>query len=198
MRAIRRLVVLAALPLMLVGCDVLAAAMYSQLEPGLGFPPDPFVEPGPGTIYDDGRATVEITQDDGTTETHTFDRLAFGDYNPAFGASVSWANDDDWELVVSAYDLTDSLGAPSGVIGGDVSVTRMSGFDFQMAGSYLPLNDGNSCTLDTWVMTEKKFEGRANCTRIRWTDGLEESGDGPTFDMTITFVATSRGDSVTS
>ena len=202
--AITRAAILAAVPLMLSGCGLLFGGMYPGFNPlAPPFAPDPFINPGAGATYDRGTADLEITHEDGTTESLTLGRIGFiGEYDESFGASASWVNDDGWELTVFAYDVADSLGNELGVINGDATFSRSKGMDYWSAGSYVG-GGGNPCAVDVWEMTEKEFTGRVTCTSLRWTTysmtGEEEAVEGEDpFEVTVTFGATSTADSPTS
>src|SRR5688572_13468752 len=120
LRALGRVAFLAALPVMLAGCDLLAAALYPELDP---FAPDPFGQPGAATAYAGGTATIEIRQGD-QLQTVVLDELVPGSELWEMGAMATWRNSDGWALTVNAYSAhpMDPFGS-----GGDITLQRVTG-----------------------------------------------------------------------
>jgi len=203
--AVKRIIVLSTAAAMLSGCDLLAAAIYPELDPlAPPFGTDPFVDPFGDHAYDAGSATLEVTQG-GVTRTIALDRIGIGStYDESGYAFVTWEGGDGWSLSINAVDYPDSDASMPGVIQGDVMISRSTFFDFWIAGTYIPFDAGNSCALNVWVLSAEKLEGRANCTDLRWVDATSFDEEPPyvdgqdPFEISITFQATSSGDSVTS
>ena len=191
---VRRLLLAAPL---LAGCS----ALFPYLDP-YGYPTDPyFGEPTVPTTYSTGSATIELTRG-ASKETITLNRVGDSSfYEPMLGAMVTWENDDGWTVMVNSYSGSQlpEFVMP-GVMTGDVTINRIDGHEFWTAGSYVPWGTGNSCAVDVWEMSSTDVSGRANCTKLRWTDGMSPGFEEPayiegeeSFDVSITFEAHSSG-----
>jgi hypothetical protein len=183
-----RLAAFAALPLVISGCDLIAAYLSPMPIGGFG-------DPETTTAYSTGTATVQITQG-GTTQTISLDISPGSTYDSYVGAIVSWENDEGWTVMVDAYDesLLGGVSVP-GLMDGDVTISRIEGHEFWTAGSYTGLSTAG-CGVKVSEMTPVKVAGRVTCSQLRWTDGTSWSLDGPQyiegqdpFDVTIDFEA---------
>jgi len=188
---LRTAAMLAVVPFVLSGCDLLFAGLYG--------PMDPFPEPdlGPSVVYDSGVATLEITQTD-TTETVTLDQLGPNSIMDSYmGATVTWRNDDGWILRLNAYSFADpAAGGFPGSVSGDITFDRIGDNELWTAGGYTSAA-GNRCIVDISEMSETRVSGRANCRGLRWSDATGGFGFGEPvfiegqdpFDVTVTFEA---------
>jgi hypothetical protein len=178
----------AALSLLISGCDLL----YSYLDP-FGLPPGGFGPPGATTQFLNGTATVEITQG-GQTQTLILDGISADSYLDAeYGATVTWQDLDGWSVMVSAYDNSFMPGVAVPGWYGDVTINRVDGSTYWTAGSYTDFSAGG-CIVNVWELTATKLTGRANCTTLRWADGMNMAFDASAyvegeddFDVTIDF-----------
>ena len=100
LRKATRVASVLALPILLGGCDLILAGLYPQFDQ-FGQGPlgrDPFVNPGAGSLYDSGTATLEVTRA-GATETITLERLGLASgFDLSLGAYASWENDEGWSV----------------------------------------------------------------------------------------------------
>ena len=163
--SIKRAATLAMIPLLLSGCDLLAAALYPGLEP---FAPDPFGGPGLGVVYEVGTATLEIDQGD-EHQTVVLNEVVEGSERWDFGASVTWRNDDGWAMTISSYsDPTFPAGNSS-----DVMFQRINGTQLWMTDYF---DSQGRCIIQMSGMTDDRLSGSVECDGLRWTDGLGAPG----------------------
>jgi hypothetical protein len=160
-----RFALLATLPLILSGCDVIASYMYGLPGTG-GLPGAPEIT----NEYTRGEATLTITQA-GESQTIEMELAPYSMFDPSLGAYVTWAGEGGWSVSIGAYAVT-TPGVP--VISGDVTVTReLDDGTFWIAGSYVPPSAGNKCAVHVWTLSATNLEGAVNCTAMIWVDGME-------------------------
>ena len=158
---IKRAVPLAILPMLISGCDLLAAAFYPEFDP---FAPDPFGGPGIGVMYEVGTATIEIDQGE-DHQTIVLNEVVEGSERWEFGATVTWRNDDGWAMTISSYtDPSFPAGDSS-----DVMLQRISGTELWMT-DYL--DSHGRCIIQLSGARNDRLKGLADCDGLRWTDGL--------------------------
>lgn len=188
MRSLRIAAGLAALPVLLSGCDLLVSGLYG---------PDPFSEPGVTTEFTTGRATIEIRVDD-SRETIVLDQLAGGSQWDSFGATVTWRNDDGWSMTLATFEMggRDSFGLDPGV-SSDITIQRITDKQMWQTDSYM----SGSCAVNVDSADTDRLSGTATCLSLRWTDGLDFNINGPVyiedqprFNAEITFRAQSKPD----
>ena len=186
-RSALRMAALAALPLLLSGCDLL----YYYLDP-LGQPPGDFGPTEPAQFLS-GTATLEITQG-GETQTVALEQVSADSYlDPSYGGWVTWTSAEGWSVMVNAYDASLSAGIEVPGWIGDVTINRVQGDDYWTAGTYTDWSSGG-CFVNVWELTATKLNGHVNCTTLRWADGRNTSFDSSAyvenqeeFDVSIDF-----------
>ena len=170
-----RVAALAALSLLISGCDLL----YSYLDP-FGLPPGGFGPPISANQFFNGRATLEITQD-GQTQILVLDGInAYSYLDASYGAGVTWQNDDGWSVTVDAYDSSLGIGVPVGGWAGDVTINRTAGRDLWTTGSYTGWSL-EECLVFVSELTNTKLTGWVECTKLRWVDSMNMSFDASAY-----------------
>jgi hypothetical protein len=195
LRAIRVAAVLAVLPLMLSGCDLLLASIYPT-DPFNDPFMDPFIDPN-STEFDRGQATLVITKPD-DEQTVVLDEV-YGSMMLGFGTTVTWRNKDGWSMTIS-YSDTSSTPGPLG-LDGDITFERITDNELWTTGYDQSMSQ---CTIDVAESTADRTSGSADCEAMRWVDGFGTGGFGgmsqpyiegqPLFDVRVTFDARPIGD----
>jgi hypothetical protein len=186
MRRVSGLAAVALLAMLLSGCEYLIPGLYGD--------PGPWEDPGVTTIYESGRATLELDAD-GVQQTVVLDELSGGSELTGFGATVTWRNDEGWALTLSTFDFGGMPGM--GGASGDLSIQRINGAELWVTDSYSNLN---SCIVEIEESSDERLAGSATCRGLRWADGLGGFGgysatgpryiEGePSFELILTFEA---------
>lgn len=170
---VKRAFTLAMLPLLISGCDLLAAALYPGLDP---FAPDPFGGPGLGVVYETGTATLEIDQGD-VEETIVLDEVVEGSERWDLGATVTWRNDDGWAMTISSYSDPEFPAADSS----DVIFQRINGTELWRTDYF---DSSGRCIIQVREVTDERLSGSVECDGLRWAEGL----GSPSFDGTPRYV----------
>lgn len=171
--ALRRAAALASLPLLISGCDLLAAAM---LDPYAFDPlaPDPFGEPAMSSAYDAGTAVVELDERD-AQQTVVLNEVVEGSELWEYGATITWRNDEGWAMTVSTYSDT-GFGSTN-----DVVFQRINGNELWVT-DYL--DTMNRCIVSVIELSEERVSGSVECDTLRWVDGL----GAPSYSDTRRFI----------
>jgi hypothetical protein len=160
------------------GCELLFP--FSADFPDEGFP-------SPRATYTSGSATIVLS---GAEEaTITLDQVSEGPHvYAAFGATISWFNDEGWALRYHGFAETS---VPFGVEG-------YVELDHVIDGTHMSAQDGSRCVVTVDESSDSRLAGSATCRGLVWVDILREPSafglpgmpaEGERFDAEISFEA---------
>ena len=122
--------------------------------------------------------------------TGVLDQLETASYVDSYSASISWRNSDGWAINLEVFDM----GVPGmDAMSSYLTLQRVSDSTLWVADNTLT----GSCNIDVRETTPDSFSGVANCSGLRWADGLGSYGTNapdyiegqPRFDLDVTFEA---------
>jgi len=190
----RRLTGLSALltvSLTLSGCQLFFPAAY--FPPDYPDPPMPSFDippPQQEFSYTSGSATIEIS--DG--QSIVLDRVVEGSGAMYGSTKVTWRNDEGWALSLISFAMPSEPVSPFDT---PIVIKRVVDKSLWVTN---PLSDPTNCRVRLDHANANGLSGDAECTHLRWQDGLTGElsypvtpsyidGQDP-FDATVTFEAT--------